>query len=151
MRIIHPRPQAGRQSDLGVDFIDGIATVEALHPERERALRQHGYTIEADPEVEAPFQEALGEPIVDLNTLTIPELRDIADTEGIDLPAKALKGEIVDLISRAPAASIEGTPFFDLTVEQLRETATIEGLDVAPDATRQDIINAFLQAGAESD
>lgn len=151
MRIIHPRPQLGRQSDLGVDFTDGIATVESLHPERERALLQHGYTIEADPEVEAPFQEAIGEPIIDLNTLTIPELRDIADTEGVDLPAKARQDEIVDLISRAPAAPIEGTPFFDLTDEQLRETAKIEGLDVADDASRSDIIGAFIAAGQESD
>lgn len=46
MRIIHPRPQLGRQSALGVDFVDGIATVESLHPERELALVQHGFTVE---------------------------------------------------------------------------------------------------------
>lgn len=46
IRITHPRPQAGRQSALGVEFIDGTAQVESLHPEREQALTQHGFTIE---------------------------------------------------------------------------------------------------------
>lgn len=103
MRINHPRPALGRQRDLGLEFIDGVAVVESLHPERELALLQHGYTIEADPEVEAPFQEALGEPIIDLTSLTIPALRDIAETEGIDLPAKARKPEIIEILSRTSA------------------------------------------------
>ena len=106
MRIIHPHPQAGRQIDLGVTFIDGVATVDQLHPVRELALRQHGYTIEADPEVEAPFQADLGEPIIDLHSLTVPELLDIAETEGVDVPAKARKPEIIDLLSGQPAAPI---------------------------------------------
>lgn len=46
LRITHPRPQLGRQKDLGVEFIDGVALVESLHPERELALTQHGFTIE---------------------------------------------------------------------------------------------------------
>jgi hypothetical protein len=107
MRITHPRPQLGRQRDLGVDFIDGVAHVESLHPERELALRQHGYGIEADTETEAPFQEALGEPIIDLNSLTVPQLRDIAEAEGIDLPAKARKDEIVEILA-ATSAPIPG-------------------------------------------
>lgn len=45
IRITHPRPQQGRQSAFGVDFIDGTATVEVLHPERELALIQHGFTV----------------------------------------------------------------------------------------------------------
>lgn len=46
LRITHPRPQLGRQTDLGVAFIDGVATVDSLHPERELALTQHGFTVE---------------------------------------------------------------------------------------------------------
>ncbi len=46
MRITHPRPQDGRQTHFDVEFIDGVATVESLHPERELALLQHGFTIE---------------------------------------------------------------------------------------------------------
>lgn len=99
MRINHPRPQLGRQRDLGLEFIDGVAIVESLHPERELALRVHGYTIEADLDVVAPFQAALGEEIIDLTSLTIPQLRDIAETEGIELPAKARKDEIVEILA----------------------------------------------------
>ncbi|WP_217183374.1 hypothetical protein [Streptomyces sp. AC495_CC817] len=45
IRITHPRPQAGRQTALGVEFFDGFAEVTDLHVERERALTQHGFTI----------------------------------------------------------------------------------------------------------
>lgn len=159
MRINHPRPQLGRQRDLGLEFIDGVAIVESLHPERELALLQHGYTITPDPEVEAPFQEAIGEPIIDLEKMTKAELRALLP-EDADVHAKASHGDLVKLVSELPpepitSASIvgakEGTPFFDLTDEQLRDTAALEGLDVAPDASRQDIIGAFIAAGSESD
>lgn len=46
IRITHPRPERGRQHALGVEFIDGVATVNELHPERELALVQHGHTVE---------------------------------------------------------------------------------------------------------
>ncbi|MEA1264246.1 Rho termination factor N-terminal domain-containing protein [Microbacterium sp. STF-2] len=108
MRITHPRPQLGRLTALGVDFTDGVATVESLHPERELALLQHGYTIEADPEIEQPFHAALGEPFIDLTSLTVAALRDIAETEGVDLPTKARKPEIIEILSRQPAAPIVG-------------------------------------------
>lgn len=105
MRITHPRPQAGRQSDLGVEFVDGFASVDQLHPERELALRQHGYGIEADPEVEAPFQEALGEPIIDLERLTKAELLDMLP-EDADVSAKATHAELVVRVSALPAEPI---------------------------------------------
>lgn len=55
MRILHPRPKPGRQKALGVEFIDGVAEVESLHPERRLALIQHGYSIEETPaERDAP-------------------------------------------------------------------------------------------------
>lgn len=84
IRITHPRPQLGRQTALGVEFIDGIATVESLHPERAQALIQHGYEV-----------ELVG---TKLEGLTVADLRDIAAVEGIDLPAKAKKAEIIALI-----------------------------------------------------
>ncbi|MFF3029143.1 hypothetical protein [Microbacterium sp. NPDC057944] len=46
IRITHPRPQAGRQTSFGVEFVDGVATVDELHPERELALLQHGFAVE---------------------------------------------------------------------------------------------------------
>lgn len=108
MRISHPRPQLGRQRDLGVEFRDGVATVDSLHPERELALRQHGFTIEADPEIEAPFQEALGEPIIDLEKLTRAQLRAMLP-EDTDVPTKATHGELVDAVGALPAAPIPGS------------------------------------------
>lgn len=49
MLIKHPRPALGRQNAFGVEFVDGVARVDSLHPERELALIQHGFTIEAEP------------------------------------------------------------------------------------------------------
>ncbi|MEW2459821.1 hypothetical protein [Microbacterium sp. K41] len=97
MRITHPRPQLGRQRDLGLEFRDGVAIVEALHPERELALRLHGYTIEADPEVAEPFQAAVGEPIIDLTKLTREQLRDLLP-DNVEAPAKTTHAELVDLV-----------------------------------------------------
>lgn len=131
MRIIHPTPQPGRQRALGVEFRDGVATAESLHPERELALRQHGFTIEADLDVEAPFQEALGDPIIDLTSLTIAELREIADQEGIELPAKARKDEIVEILSRTsePIAGATQNEDGSWTIEgqPVPEDAAVEG------------------------
>lgn len=107
MRITHPRPELGRQRALGIEFRDGVATVESLHPERELALRQHGFTIEADPEVEAPFQEAPGEPIIDLEKLTRAELRSMLP-EDAEVPTKASHADLVKLVSEQPADLIAG-------------------------------------------
>lgn len=84
IRITHPRPQLGRQSALGIDFTDGVAEVEELHPERAQALIQHGHDV-----------ELVG---TKLESLSVADLRDIAAVEGIDLPAKAKKAEIIALI-----------------------------------------------------
>lgn len=86
MRIFHPRPQIGRQHFIGVDFQGGVAEVEALHPERRLALEQHGFRIEeAAPEVvAAPLAE-----------LTVAELREIADFEGVEVPKGAKKADII--------------------------------------------------------
>lgn len=107
MRITHPTPQPGRQRALGVEFRDGVATAESLHPERELALRQHGYTIEADLEIEAPFQEELGAPIIDLEKLTRAELRAMLP-EDSDVSPKATHAELVVLVSSLPADPIPG-------------------------------------------
>lgn len=47
MRIIHPHPVLGSQTFIGVEFSDGFAVVDSLHPEVEAALIQHGFTFEA--------------------------------------------------------------------------------------------------------
>jgi len=109
MRIIHPQAVAGRQEQFGIEFIDGVATVDSLHPERELAFRQHGFQFEEDPEVVAPYHGGLGEPIVDLTTMTIAQLREIAEMDGITLPSKAKHAEIVEILSNAPATPILGS------------------------------------------
>lgn len=81
MLIKHPRPALGRQKAFGVEFVDGVATVHSLHPERERALLQHGFTIEYE-----------GTPFFDL---TVSELRELAKIEGIEIPKGAKKADIV--------------------------------------------------------
>lgn len=109
MRIIHPRPQLGRQTGLGVNFIDGVATVESLHPERELALRQHGFKIEADPDISAPYHGGLGEPFVDLATLSRSELREIAELDGLDVTTKMTRDQLIKAISVRPAEPIPGS------------------------------------------
>lgn len=56
--VRHPRPELGRQVFIGVEFVDGVATVESLHPEREAALLQHGFTIERETVLtgDGPFE-----------------------------------------------------------------------------------------------
>lgn len=49
LTITSPRPERGRRRFLGVELVDGTAHVESLHPERELALRTHGYTVTTDP------------------------------------------------------------------------------------------------------
>ncbi|MDR6867526.1 hypothetical protein J2Y69_002130 [Microbacterium resistens] len=95
IRIMHPRPQLGRQHALGVEFVDGIAEATGLHPDRELALTQHGFTIESGD-------------VVDLTTLTKRELLDIADVEGVEVPKGATKATLVNLISRLPAGPFPG-------------------------------------------
>ncbi|WP_167131932.1 hypothetical protein [Paramicrobacterium chengjingii] len=45
-KITHPRPQAGRQTEFGVDFADGVALVKSLHPVRLQAFKQHRFRVE---------------------------------------------------------------------------------------------------------
>jgi len=52
-RIIHPRPQAGKQTFVGVTFYDGFADVADLHPEVRAALVLHNFKFE---DAERPTQ-----------------------------------------------------------------------------------------------
>lgn len=85
-----PEPVTGRSSFLDVDFVDGVAHVEELHPERAKALTLHGYTV---------IEEIVGTLLKDM---TVPELRDLAKEEGIDVPPKAKKADIIGAIEAAP-------------------------------------------------
>lgn len=84
--VRHAHPVAGRQSAFGVDFIDGVGQVDELHPERELALTQHGFTVEKS----SPYAD-----------FTVKELRELAKIEGLDVPKGATKQALVDAFTRA--------------------------------------------------
>ncbi len=77
----------------GVRFTEGVATVGALGPNKAAALRALGATITDDAEAD-PFADLrVGDKL--LTDCTVPELRDLAATEGIEVPAKATKKVIL--------------------------------------------------------
>ena len=85
-RIKHPNPLQGTFTDRigGVVFRDGYAEVDLTEdPNLRDAYLMHGYEVEVADK---------GTPFFDL---TVPELRDLAETEGIDIPKGAKKAEIV--------------------------------------------------------
>ncbi|WP_402843777.1 hypothetical protein [Microbacterium sp. GXS0129] len=96
MKINHPAPEPGRVEFLGIEFQDGTAIVDDVHPERVAALIQHGATVVAEG--------------TRLEDLTKAVLLDIAETEGIDLPAKATKAQIIDAINAAPVPVLTEVP-----------------------------------------
>lgn len=89
-----PEPTTGTTTFLDVEFHDGVAHVEDLHPVRELALIQHGYRVE---------HELVGET---LESQTVPQLRKLAEGEGIDLPPKAKKAEIIEALNAVPVREL---------------------------------------------
>ena len=120
MRIFHPRPQIGRQKFIGVEFRDGVAEADSLHPERRLALEQHGFLIQFDNgEVSRPgdWPLALPEPIMTAEptapvNLTVAELREIAYFEGVDVPKGAKKADIIAALEHRKhvTITIDGEP-----------------------------------------
>ncbi len=96
IRITAPEPVQGTVTFLDVDFFDGVAEVEALHPERALALTLHGYTL-SEHAAEIPVDET-GTVVVDLEDLTIAELRDLAGDRAT-IPARASKAEAVAIVA----------------------------------------------------
>lgn len=121
-RIKHPRPQIGTIVDRlgGVIFRDGYAEVDLTDkPNLAAAYEQHGYVVEAalttDDDLSGLLEasEAAGD-ILDLESLTRPQLQSLARIRSVDVPKRATKADLVDLISRAPAE-----PIADLNAEQM--------------------------------
>ncbi len=121
VRIFHPRPQIGRQQFIGVEFRGGVAEVDELHPERLVALEQHGFLIQFDDgSVSAPgdwllpLPEPLSAPSepTPLADLTVSELREIADFEGVEVPKGAKKADIIAALERGKhvTITIDGEP-----------------------------------------
>lgn len=75
-----PTPTRGRSKFLDVEFVDGVAHLDTLHPVRAQALTQHGYRVVRQFE---------------LDELNVFELRKMATGLGVDVPARAKKPELV--------------------------------------------------------
>ncbi len=89
-RIKHPHPQLGRIFDRigGIEFVDGYADVDLSDkPNLAAAYAMHGYTVANE-----------GKAFFDL---TVPELRELAAIEGLDIPKNAKKAEIVSAFMQA--------------------------------------------------
>jgi len=82
----------------GIEFTDGTANVETLGAHTRHYFALIGATITEIPDVVAENPEAIAALAVGgklLTDCTKAELRDLAAIEGIDLPAKATKPEIL--------------------------------------------------------
>lgn len=86
----------------GIEFVDGVATVDQLGSNTRYFLEFVGATIaDSDaptpaPDVDAPAVDDADE--TPLAERTVAELREIADFEGIDLPSRATKAEILNAL-----------------------------------------------------
>jgi hypothetical protein len=138
VRIFHPRPQIGRQKFIGVEFHGGVAEVSELHAERLVALEQHGFLIQFDDgSVSAPsdWPLALPEPLsapaepAPLADLSVAELREIADFEGVEVPKGAKKADIIAALDEqreALAATPAESAILDELAAELRASVDAE-------------------------
>lgn len=77
----------------GVRFADGVAVVDSLGPNKVAYLRSLGATI-TDEGAADPFADLrVGDKL--LTDCTATELRELAATEGIDIPSKATEKDIL--------------------------------------------------------
>ena len=98
LTITLPEHLADSHVLAGVAFADGIATVAELGSHTRHYFELVGATVAEVPEVVADDPDSIAALAVDgrlLTDCTVAELRDIADAEGIELPAKAKKPEIL--------------------------------------------------------
>lgn len=103
-RIIHPRPQLGRAKDRigGIEFIDGVAQVDLSDkPNLVAAYNLHGYTVEPEvAEAAAEIAPLAGHnPDEALDSLTVAELRDLADEAGIAAKSGWNKADYVNALA----------------------------------------------------
>lgn len=59
-------------------------------------------------DVVAAAAEITGEPVSDLEALTVAQLRTVANERGIDVPARATKAELISALEEAPAEATNG-------------------------------------------
>lgn len=168
-RITHPRPQAGKQTFIGVTFHDGFAEVDLRGKDiLAQALVQHGYTILHSLDdvatefgvdlAERPAQTAKrsgkgkaanSEKAAEQVTAHADGSFTVPDGYSGALPDAdpSLYGPDSTPLDAAPAPA----PFMDLTLEELRTVARFEGIEIEDDADENDIIAAFAVAGMATD
>jgi len=98
LTITLPEHLASVQLLAGIEFTDGVARVDVLGSHARRFFDLIGAAIIDAPESDDDAPLTAETVIVGekpLAELTVPELRELAKIEGIDLPAKALKPEIL--------------------------------------------------------
>ncbi|UAJ80156.1 hypothetical protein IT072_03665 [Leifsonia sp. ZF2019] len=104
-RIKHPRPQLGRIRDriAGVEFIDGYADIDLSDkPNLADAYAMHGYEVEPEVAETATISDtAVSEHEGDesLDSLTIPELKALADESGIETKSKWSKADYLEALA----------------------------------------------------
>lgn len=87
-RITAPEPFTGRIAELV--FIEGAATAEALTGAQRLYFATHGYEVtEAEPDIDP------------LGALTVAQLRERAEAQGIDLAGATLKADIIAALNEA--------------------------------------------------
>ncbi|MEX8058581.1 hypothetical protein [Microbacterium sp. 16-032] len=134
-----PEPVLGQSRFLDVDFHDGVAHVEELHPIREQALIQHGYTV---------VQELVGTKLEDL---TVAKLRQLAKDEGLDLPAKTKKPELIAALDALPVRvlSAADAETDDLTGGVVPNPGSVESDGTFTAVAEQEGREAYIPASAE--
>lgn len=104
-RIKHPHPQPGRVRDRigGIEFIDGYADVDLSDkPNLADAYAMHGYEIEPEVAETATISDTAvsdHEPDESLDSLTVSELKALADDAGIKAKAKWSKADYVEALA----------------------------------------------------
>lgn len=104
-RIKHPNPQLGRVRDriAGIEFIDGYADVDLSDkPNLAAAYAMHGYGVEPEVAETATINDTFASEHAGdetLDSLTIPELKALADDAGIQTKAKWSKADYVEALA----------------------------------------------------
>lgn len=100
-----PEHLASQHILAGIEFTDGIATVDGLGSNTRRFLEltgaMFGHAESASPSPDELTIETMKVGDRLLTDLTVEDLRDLAETEGIDLRPKARKPEILNAFLQA--------------------------------------------------
>lgn len=106
IRLLHPRPAHGRQKFVGIEFRDGVAEVEQLHPEVEASLFQHGFTIEKTEQIDAPKKKRgrqapppdPEDPPRGMTVHAVPLVEIVIDGHDFTVPTNASVQDLRDLV-----------------------------------------------------